>query len=134
MAYNPALKVSMAEAMTVACPKCYVPAHKRCVYLLGAKNGSVAMGGPMDRCHPARARAARRLQYESLSHRSVRRALQEFDRREYEALREWLNLHGSLFKHTCCWRRVDRPPCTGATVEPALQSLGDGKGDRCSWA
>jgi len=36
VAYNPALKVSMAEAMTVACPKCYVPAHKRCVYLLGA--------------------------------------------------------------------------------------------------
>lgn len=119
--------VSDREALTVDCPLCGRPAGKRCVYMADVWKGSrlsyregrivIPRGSETRRVHnPRRAVfAERRLARWRKEHRDlaarlavirtssrvrVAVALAEFDRREAEALRDWLRAYGHILWET----------------------------------
>lgn len=114
--------MSELDSYTVACPDCRQPANQPCVYLpvrgvdadfahyRSAKvRARVALTGTATkrphngRINAVHQRAARRALRErdrvteaSPTRRAIARAQQEYDRREYEALRAWLARHAGV--------------------------------------
>lgn len=140
--FPPDAPVSDRDALRVGCPLCGSLPGQRCVYMkdiwqgssLSYRQGHVVhrKGTPTARAHGPRRAAARevrtarwrkenraaaaRLDAVRKSRRApIAAALAEFDRREYEALRDWLKDYGAIL-----WTAV-RPDGTPRGASYALQ-------------
>jgi hypothetical protein len=103
------IRITDADAYAGPCTFCSAPAGQRCVYTTAQPSWNRQLGDPTQIPHAARKQAARRRIHARLwkerhpavipatrDRRQAAAAEREFDRREWEQLRDWLRLYGEI--------------------------------------